>query len=93
MTTAGVYLKTTFKPLSGTAKPLSRVRSAAIAKITDQAVLTKLAATDKDWLVRYSAAKLLTDQSALPKVANGDENPSVRTAAAEKLAWLQKNAR
>ncbi len=57
----------------------------AIGKMTDQALLTKMAVDDRDPYVRTAAVGRLTDQMLLAKIAIEDKNRDVRMAAVGKL--------
>jgi hypothetical protein len=60
----------------------------AVEKITDQALMTKLAKVAKKakhWKVRKAAVEKLTDQTVLADIAKNDINWRVRKAAVEKL--------
>ncbi len=61
------------------------IRSAAVAQLTDQAVLAKVALGDADASIRAAAVAKLTDQAVLAKIALGDQDASVRVAAVAKL--------
>ncbi len=65
------------------------VRRAATWKLTDQALLAKVAVESKDdGGVRWVAVEKLTDQALLAKIAVEDEDYDVRRAAVEKLTDL-----
>ena len=59
----------------------------SVEELTDQALLSKLALEDKDWLIREAAVKNsnLTNQSVIASLAVKDENVAVRFAAVDKL--------
>jgi hypothetical protein len=61
------------------------VRSAAVARIEDQALLAKIAENDSDENVRLAAVMRLTDQTALAKIATTNESNRMRLRAVEKL--------
>jgi len=63
----------------------AHVRQVAVAKLTDQALLAKVAVEDKDPDVRIAAVAKLTDQALLAKLAVKDRAPDVRKAAVAKL--------
>jgi hypothetical protein len=58
---------------------------AAVEKLTDQALLAKIAVEDTNADVRYLAVKKLTDQAVLAKIAVKDREPYVRRAAVQNL--------
>ncbi len=68
----------------------SFARLVAAGKLTDRALLAKIATEDKDWQVRQAAVKNknFTDKALLAKIAGEDKEWFVRDAAAEKLASL-----
>lgn len=49
------------------------VREEATKKLTDQALLAKIATQDEDWYVRCTAVSKLTDQALLAKIAKNDK--------------------
>ena len=57
------------------------VRSEAVKKITDQAVLVDIAKNASDEDVRRAAIGQITDQDVLIDIAKNDLNPSVRCTA------------
>lgn len=57
----------------------------AIAQITDQNRLAKLAVEDLDKLARRTAAHVLADQPLLAKVAGESDDAEVRNIAAERI--------
>ncbi len=57
------------------------VRSAAVAQLTDQAVLAKVALGDENASVRAAAVAKLTDQSLRAKIAVEDKDAGVRCSA------------
>jgi len=61
------------------------VRQTAVHRLTDQAVLEKIALDDMDHNIRTAAVDMLTDQALLAKIALTDLRASVRAAAAKKL--------
>jgi hypothetical protein len=61
------------------------VRTAAVERLTDQAVLAKVAIGDKDEYVRRAAVERLTDQAVLAKVAIEDKDENVRETAVRKI--------
>ncbi|MDI6451706.1 hypothetical protein [Anaerobaca lacustris] len=61
------------------------VRQAAVRRVTNQALLAKVAVEDEDGNVRGAAVAKLTDQALLAKVAVGDKDGNVRGAAVERL--------
>ena len=68
------------------------VRKAAVEKLTDQAVLAKIAKTDSDWRVRTvafekltGAIAKLTDQAVLAEIAKTGSESLVRKVAVRKL--------
>jgi len=63
----------------------SRIRMDSIAKLTDQAVLTKIAVEDKYSGVRATAVAKLTDQALLEKFAVQDKDSGVRLGAIANL--------
>ena len=58
---------------------------AAVEKLTDQALLAKIAVNEENSLVRMAAVYKLTDQALLAKIAVGDNDQYVRSAAVEHL--------
>lgn len=61
------------------------VRLSAVKKLTDQALLAKIAVETMDSDVRAAAVRKLTDQAVLAKIAVEDKDRYVRSAAANKL--------
>jgi len=64
---------------------IPEVRIGAVANLTDQALLAKVAIEDKEPDVRRAAVDKLTDQALLAKMAIEDKEPYVRRTAVEKL--------
>jgi hypothetical protein len=60
-----------------------------VYKLTDQALLAKIAAEDRDSDVREAAVRELTDQVPLAKIAAEDKCGYVRQAAQNRLRALQ----
>ncbi len=58
---------------------------AAVEKLTDQALLSKVALDAQDLYIRKAAAEKLTEETVLIKVAMEDTNSYVRIVAVEKL--------
>ena len=58
---------------------------AAVEKLTDQALLAKIAFNEQNPDVRQAAVYKLTDQALLTKIAEGDNNEYVRSAAVINL--------
>jgi len=63
----------------------SRLRVAAVNRLTDQAQLARFALNDQDFGVRMNATAKLTDQAQLLKVVRGDKVDQVRAVAVKKL--------
>ena len=61
------------------------MRFAAIARLTDQNALAKIAKTDANQSVRQAAVERLTDENLLAEIALSDTEYVVRQAAVEKL--------
>jgi len=61
-------------------------RLTAVAQLTDQAALARVATEDKDSTVRAAAVNRLVDQAALARVALEDRDSAVRGAAVDRLA-------
>lgn len=71
-------------------------RREAVANITDQSLLMRVALEDESAAVRMAAMEKVTDQSLLARMAIDDKSESVRKAAVEKVtdqALLEKVAR
>jgi hypothetical protein len=66
------------------------IRIAAVERLTDQSVLSKIATADSEWRPRLSAVSKLTDERVLAKIATEDRSWSVRKAAAERLAAIRR---
>ncbi len=62
-----------------------KVRLAALASVTDQALLAQVAIRDFNQKVRLTAVTKVTDQALLAKVAIETKDPDVREAAVAKL--------
>jgi hypothetical protein len=62
-----------------------RELSVALGKLTDQALLAKIAADSRLGWVRSTAVGKLTDQAVLTKFAAEEEDPYVREAAVGNL--------
>jgi hypothetical protein len=58
---------------------------AAVAKLTDQALLAKVASEAKDYGVRLEAIQRLTDQTLLTKIALEHQDSYLRASAIKKL--------
>ena len=63
----------------------TELRLAALQKITDQALVAKVAIESKEWKIYEEAARLLTDQAALAEVAIKCRSTEVRRDAAKRL--------
>jgi hypothetical protein len=61
------------------------VREAAVAKLTDQALLAQIAQTDSSGVVRDTAVEKLEDQALLAQVAKTDSDAEVRVRAVTRL--------
>jgi hypothetical protein len=61
------------------------VREEATRRLTDQALLAKIAVEDEDSRVRTAAVEKVTDQAVLAKIATEDGNRDVRQVAVNKL--------
>jgi hypothetical protein len=59
--------------------------TAAVNRLTDQALLAQIARMVGPWEVRQAALYRLTDQALLTQVARTDENPRARSIAVRKL--------
>jgi hypothetical protein len=64
----------------------------AVAKITDQKKLERIALEAPDGHARHAAVKEITDQSALADVAKNSESGLVRVAAVEKIRTAEITA-
>ena len=62
-----------------------KVRLAAVEKLTDEAMLAKVALEDESWDVRRTSIEKLTDQALLAKVAVEATDWTVRKIAITKL--------
>ncbi|MBF0538738.1 MAG: hypothetical protein HQL03_10860 [Nitrospirae bacterium] len=63
----------------------SKVRKAAVEKLTDQKVLADVAKNDEDWNIPNAAVAKLTDRTMLEDVAKNARYSRVRKAAYYKL--------
>ena len=63
----------------------SFVRLAAVGKMTSQATLAKIAASDSESTVRIAAVYRLTDQDRLAEVARTNNDKEARYAALENM--------
>ena len=63
----------------------SSVRRVAVEKLTNQALLAKIATTDSDGLVREVAVGKITDQALLAKIATTDNHAYVGQVAVGKI--------
>ena len=61
-----------------------------VKKLTDQAVLARVALEGKSYQARLSAVYKLTDRAVLAKVAMDDENGYVQRQAQSRLDELRK---
>jgi uncharacterized DUF497 family protein len=61
------------------------MRSVAVKKLTNQAVLARIAVEDENRFVRHDAVNTLTDQSQLAKIVVEHKDYKMRLAAVEKL--------
>jgi len=61
------------------------VRTIAVARLADQAVLAKLSLGDRSVDVRKTATERLIDQASLAKVALQDQSADIREAAVNRL--------
>ncbi len=63
----------------------SQVREAAVGRLTDPRLLTRIAQKDESLSVRGAAVQKLADHALLAAIAQQDESDWVREAAVEKL--------
>ena len=70
----------------------ARARRAALASVTDQAVLAHVARVDPTAAVREAATDKLADGDLLREIANHDDDDVVREAALDRLQVLGEPA-
>jgi uncharacterized protein YigA (DUF484 family) len=84
---AGQFTQGDLAGLTSSENPI--VRSAAVAGLTDQALLARSAVNDPDIWVRRVAVERLANRETLARVAAGDPDLSVRLQAEARIRQLQ----